>query len=153
MVATPGDWRTVQGEVGSVPCARGIGLCVPVTLSQGVFAQMGGDRPGVDPVLHHDADNFSSPPSSSICRLPRRPATVFLPLHQVQGDHGYYFVRDSSPLPSRHPLEVVLDWHSRTGKQEDFDSAEQTADKEKTLVPLTAAACFFDRFKDDQPGA
>uniref|UniRef100_A0A8I7B6M8 Histidine-containing phosphotransfer protein n=1 Tax=Hordeum vulgare subsp. vulgare TaxID=112509 RepID=A0A8I7B6M8_HORVV len=33
----------------------------------------------------------------------------------------------------------------RPRKQEDFDSAKQTAHKEKTLVPLTTGTRFFDR--------
>lgn len=38
---------------------------VQETLPQTMFAGMGGDRPGVDRVVHHDADDFSSPPSSA----------------------------------------------------------------------------------------
>ncbi|XP_044318341.1 uncharacterized protein [Triticum aestivum] len=35
------------------------------TLQQAVLARMGGDRAGVDSVVHDDADGFSSPPSSA----------------------------------------------------------------------------------------
>ncbi|XBJ09439.1 hypothetical protein VPH35_014521 [Triticum aestivum] len=35
------------------------------TLQQAVLARMGGVRAGVDSVVHHDVDGFSSPPSSA----------------------------------------------------------------------------------------